>query len=119
MQNNEKQKPSTGRKYFESQRVQFVLSHVSELLKKHAGIIAFLEVARNNDAQKNKPVIVFKDALDKGKLFGKCPKCDLFALDIFMQDGKYFLKCLHCDFTCDAAEFELRHEAAVSDNPMQ
>jgi transcription elongation factor Elf1 len=72
--------------------------------------------------KKNKPVIIFKDNLDEGKLFGKCPKCDLFALDIFMQNDKYFLKCESCGFTCDADEFELRHEAVKakpSDNPMQ
>jgi len=122
MRNDEKQKPLTGRKYFESQRVQFVSNQVSELLKKHARIIAFFKATRNNDAQKNKPVIIFKDNLDEGKLFGKCPKCDLFALDIFMQDDKYFLKCESCGLLCEAAEFTLRYEVAEekpSDNPMQ
>jgi len=97
----------------------------------------------------------------KGKLDVECPRCDLFTLDIFMQDGMYFLKCLRCDFSkpviefrdnldegkmefkcpkcglwqdrmptpCEScgfttAEFKvmhestLRHEAAVSDQPM-
>ena len=112
MRNDKKQKPPTGRKYFESQRVQFVLSQVSELLKKHARIITFFKATRNNDAQKNKPVIIFKDNLYDGKLYGKCPKCDLFALDIFVQDGKYFLKCESCNFTCEAAEFTLKYETS-------
>jgi hypothetical protein len=70
---------------------------------------------------KNKPVIVFKDKIDDGRIVGKCPECDLFTLELLEQDdkpGKPFLKCESCDFTCDAAEFELRHEDAVSDNPM-
>ena len=65
---------------------------------------------------KSKPVIVFRDNLDEGKMEFKCPKCDLFTLDIFEQDGKYFLKCESCGFTTD--KFKLRHETAVSDNPM-
>jgi len=93
--------------------------------------------------------------------FDPCPKCDSSTLDIFMQDGMYFLKCLRCDFSKPVIEFRdnldegkmefkcpkcglwqddiptpckscgfttaefklihestLRHEAAVSDQPM-
>ena len=71
---------------------------------------------------KSKPVIVFRDNLDEGKMEFKCPKCDLFTLDIFEQDGKYFLKCESCGFTTDKFklihESTLRHEVAVIDNPM-
>jgi len=63
----------------------------------------------------------------KGKLEVKCPKCDLFTLELLERDGKYSLKCESCDFTCDADEFKLMHESTLrhetakakpSDNPM-
>jgi putative DNA primase/helicase len=37
--------------------------------------------------------------------FDPCPKCDSSTLDIFMQDGMYFLKCLRCDFSKPVIEF--------------
>ena len=36
--------------------------------------------------------------------FEPCPKCN-FTVDIFEQDGMYFLKCLRCDFSKPVIEF--------------